>query len=60
MLKQTRPAFQLPELYIKAFKSVHRISFVDTGRIFISTRDVPDNYKQFFFIFQKPHRPLQK
>ena len=61
LLKQTRPGFQLSELFIEAFKSDYRLCVVHTLHEYLDrTLKLRGNVTQLFLSFQKPYKPVQK
>ncbi|CAC5419838.1 unnamed protein product [Mytilus coruscus] len=61
LLKQTRPGYQLPEIFIEAFKPDFRICVVHTLHEYLErTNKLRFNNTQLFLSFQKPYKPVKK
>ncbi|VDH89896.1 Hypothetical predicted protein [Mytilus galloprovincialis] len=61
LLKQTRPGYQLPEIFIEAFKPDYRICVVHTLHEYLErTNKLRLNNTQLFLSFQKPYKPVKK
>ncbi|CAG2203580.1 unnamed protein product [Mytilus edulis] len=61
LLKQTRPGYQLPEIFIEAFKPDYRICVVHTLHEYLErTNKLRFNNTQLFLSFQKPYKPVKK
>ncbi|CAC5387790.1 unnamed protein product [Mytilus coruscus] len=60
LLKQTRPGYQLPEIFIEAFKPDFRICVVHTLHEYLErTNKLRFNNTQLFLSFQKPYKPVK-
>ncbi|CAG2237072.1 unnamed protein product [Mytilus edulis] len=60
-LKQTRPGYQLPEIFIEAFKPDYRICVVHTLHEYLErTNKLRFNNTQLFLSFQKPYKPVKR
>ncbi|CAC5376755.1 unnamed protein product [Mytilus coruscus] len=61
LLKHTRPGYQLPEIFIEAFKPDFRICVVHTLHEYLErTNKLRFNNTQLFLSFQKPYKPVKK